>query len=226
MRGLVDTTVEGLAGEGLSQETLRSRVVFENLELLRSYEDKPVLLVSAHQGNWEWQLLALSAELSQPVEAVYAPSQSPLLEGRLRQIRSRFGVHLIPREDTFKEVARRLKEPRVVVLLADQNPRRDVERRWLKFLNQDTAFPVGIDKLALLTRYPVIFQESRRTERGCYQVRFHLLAEPPYEKEGDQVLKAYARALEASINSQRDDWLWSYDRWRYPKPLYAQGDRD
>ena len=221
VRSVIDTTFESLKGNTISTEELGRRVRFTNIELLNDYADQPLFIVGAHQGNWEWQLLALSNVLDQPLEAIYAPSGSPAVENNLMANRSRFGMRLIPRADTMMEIAKRLKEPRAIVLLSDQNPRRDVERCWLPFLNQDTALTVGLDKLASLTRYPIVFQVSRRVSRGHYEVTFHHLAEPPYAKEGSELMLQYAAMLEESIRQQPSDWLWSYDRWRYPKPLYS-----
>ena len=221
IRHVIDTSLESLKGGTIAPQELMNRVHIQNIEVLEDYYEQPFFLVGGHQGNWEWQLLALSNALVTPLEAVYAPIANPALEANLIENRSRFGMKLIPRADTMKEIAKRLKEPRAIVLLADQNPRRDVERHWLRFLNQDTAFAVGIDKLARLTRYPVIFLDCKRTRRGYYNVTLVPLATPPYPKERAVVLERYAQHLEESIMANPSDWLWSYDRWRYPKPLYG-----
>ena len=221
VQALVDTTFESLKGGNIPVAELRRRVTLHDLDVLEALEGRPYFIVSAHQGNWEWQLLALSERLKVPVEAIYAPSPSAALEESLQHTRSRFGIRLIPRDNTVIELAKRLREPRAIAILSDQNPRRDAERLWLPFLNQDTAFPVGLDKLARLTKYPIVFQESRCLRRGYYEVNFRLMAEPPYDREGSELMRRYAELLQASIQANPHDWLWSYDRWRYPKPLYT-----
>ena len=220
-RALFDTSVETLKTETLDMAELRERVSFENLELLEGLADQPFLLVSAHQGNWEWQNLILADRLSIPVDAIYATVPSRALNEFLLISRARNGTRLIEQSDTLMAIAKRLKEPRAVVMLADQNPRRDAERYWLKFLEQDPAFGVGIEKIARLTKYPVVFQHGYRTRRGHYRMRFQMLTSPPYDKEGHAIIDAYAHALEGAIKQNPADWLWSYQRWRYPKPLYA-----
>ncbi len=220
-RGLFDTTLETIKGRTLPAAELARRVSIQNLDLLEALAEKPFLLVSAHQGNWEWQTLALSHRLGVPVEAIYAPGPSPALDRFLADVRTRFGITLLRPDTTMVEIARRAKVPRALVLLADQNPRRDAERCWPRFLEQDTAFGVGLARIARLTRYPIVFQHGRRLSRGHYEIRFELLAEAPYPREPGELMARYAALLEASIHANPPDWLWSYERWRYAKPLYA-----
>ncbi len=217
---LFDTALETLKARNLPREDLLERVSFVNMDVLEQLEGQPFLLVGGHQGNWEWQMLALSATSNIPLEAVFAPLPTPATEAYLTAARTRFGMTLIPQEHTLRELGRRLRQPRAVIMLADQNPRRDAERYWISFLGQDTAFGTGLDKVARLTRYPVVFFHGVRIARGCYQVHFELLTEPPYDKQGDAVTNAYAAALERTIQAHPEDWLWSYDRWRHPKSLY------
>ncbi|NKB98817.1 MAG: hypothetical protein GKR90_10040 [Pseudomonadales bacterium] len=220
-KGLFDTAFETLKAPKLGPEDLREKVEFANLEILQNLQDKPFILAAAHQGNWEWQVLALGDELNVPLDAIYSPSGIPSVDDFLRSTRTRFGTTLIAPQDALAQIAKRHKTPRGIVILADQNPRRDVERYWTEFLNQDTAFQVGLQKIARLTRYPIVFLNGQRLSRGHYRVRFELICEPPYAKEGSELLKQYTVALAASIEANPGEWLWSYDRWRYPKPMYG-----
>ena len=68
VRSVIDTTFESLKGNTISTEELGRRVRFTNIELLNDYADQPLFIVGAHQGNWEWQLLALSNILDKPLE--------------------------------------------------------------------------------------------------------------------------------------------------------------
>ncbi len=218
--GMLDVALETLKGSTLSNAALAERIDIVNLDVLEAFSDRPVLLVGGHQGNWEWQMLALSARNVMPLEAVYAPLPVAAVDEFLAKTRSRFGITLIKQEETLKEVGKRLKQPRAIIMLADQNPRRDAERCWLNFFHQDTDFGLGLEKLARLTRYPVIFFQGKRTRRGHYQLSFELIAEPPYDKVGHAVTEAYVAALARSIEAQPADWIWSYPRWSHPKPLY------
>ena len=94
------------------------------------------------------------------------------------------------------------------------------------FLNQDTAFYVGADKIARILDAPVVFVSMRRERKGFYSARLHLLSSPPYDRDpnadnGAEIIERYARALEDEIRASPADWLWIHRKWKYAKPLYA-----
>lgn len=153
-KGLFDSAVETLKAKVLSSHEISRCVAFQNMKLIKNLSDKPFLLVSGHQGNWEWQMLALKEIMPVPLEAIYAPGPSAVLNEFLLSIRMRSGAIMIQPDQALVEIARRMQQPRGLILLADQNPRRDAERCWVHFFQQDTAFGVGLEKIARLTRYP------------------------------------------------------------------------
>jgi len=100
-----------------------------------------------------------------------------------------------------------------------------MDKHWTRFLNQDTAFFVGAEKIARFLEAPVVYVAMRRVSRGRYAVHLHVLAEPPYDdgqhESGDAdtwITEAYARKLEAEIRASPADWLWVHNKWKYPRP--------
>ena len=139
-----------------------------------------------------------------------------------RARRSRFGGNPIPHRSFMFEVMKRRGEVRAYALVADQTPRHDEEKHWTRFLNQDTAFFVGADKVAKIVKAPVIYVAMRRDAPGYYSVELKLLAEPPYDREsGPEIVERYARMLEEEIRKSPADWLWLHRKWKYRKPIYA-----
>jgi KDO2-lipid IV(A) lauroyltransferase len=111
---------------------------------------------------------------------------------------------------------------RAYALVADHTPKHDEEKHWTRFLNQDTAFFVGADKIAKILKAPVIYVAMRREGRARYSVELKLLAEPPYDRDsGPEIVERYARMLEQEIRRSPADWLWLHRKWKYHKPLYA-----
>src|SRR3954471_5891947 len=74
-RGFADMLVEVLHSLRLTEKELRRRVRISNPELVRDEvaKGKPVLIVAAHQCNWEWMLLGLSTQLGTRVDAASKP---------------------------------------------------------------------------------------------------------------------------------------------------------
>ena len=219
---LGQTLAETFWGFGASAEDLTRRVAIENPELIERYvaEQRPVLVLAAHVCNWEWLLPATGAQFSIPIDAVYKPLRVASLDEFIRSTRSRFGGKPIPIKSFLFELMRRAGEARAYAMVADQTPPRNMDKHWTRFLNQDTAFFVGADKIARFLDAPVLYIAMRRVRKGHYAVRLHVLAEPPYEDGRSlEVVERYARRLESEIRASPPDWLWVHNKWKYPKPV-------
>jgi Kdo2-lipid IVA lauroyltransferase/acyltransferase len=218
-----DMIAEVLKGADISPDELRQRMRLKNVDLLAPYlgANQPVVLLASHHCNWEWLLQASCLKLNVSVDAVYKPLRVSAIDRFMFAARSRFGGNPIAVKDFLVEVLKRRNSARIFALVADQTPPHNEEKHWTRFLNQDTAFFVGADKIARIVRAPVFFVGIERVRRGYYEATLQLLAKPPYAGEGTDIIEAYARAAELHIVRHPADWLWIYRKWKYKKPLYA-----
>ena len=222
------TLLEAIWGFHASGEALMRRVHFENPEAFERYkaERKSVLVLTAHTCNWEWLLLAAGVRFGIPIDAVYKPLRLSSVDKYTREARSRFGGNPIPFQSFLFELMRRAHEPRAYALVADQTPHAKMPKYWTTFLNRDTAFFLGPERIARFLDAPVVYVEMKRARLGYYSVRLHVLAEPPYddgEVDGPLIAERYARALEATIRAQPADWLWIHNKWKYGRPAQEAG---
>jgi KDO2-lipid IV(A) lauroyltransferase len=223
-RNLGRFLAEALWGWNANADALGSRVRIVNPELITRFTSRgqSVVLLAAHFCNWEWLLLAAGVLLKVPIDAVYKPQKVKGIDEFLRARRARFGGNPIPDKSFMFEVMKRRNEVRAYALVADHTPKHDEEKHWTRFLNQDTAFFVGADKVAKIVKAPVIYVAMRRDGPGRYLVELSLLAEPPYDREsGPEIVERYARKLEEEIRRSPADWLWLHRKWKYKKPLYG-----
>ncbi len=222
-RNACDLIAEILKGATLSERELRARVKIVNPDALDEFTraGQSAVLLASHHCNWEWLLLASCIALRIGVDAVYKPLRVAAIDRFMLETRSRFGGNPIPVKDFLVEVLKRRGSPHIFALVADQTPPRQDEKHWTRFLNQDTAFFVGADKIARITRSPVFFVGMRRIRRGHYEARLQLLSRPPYGPANSDIVERYARAAETHIAQYPADWLWMYRKWKYKKPLYA-----
>jgi Kdo2-lipid IVA lauroyltransferase/acyltransferase len=221
---LSQVLAEVLKMGGLRREELQQRVRFSNPQLIRDVvaAGGSVLVVCAHQCNWEWQLLALSAQLEVPVQAAYKPLRGQLGERLMRALRSRFGAELVPAKELLVSLLRR-RDARAIAMVADQAPVSSDFKHWTGFLGQPTAFYMGPEKIAQATRFAVIFAGMRRRSRGHYEVVCELLAAPGERAAPGQITERYARAVEQQVRAAPADWMWSHRRWKLPPPAAADG---
>jgi Kdo2-lipid IVA lauroyltransferase/acyltransferase len=217
--GYAQMLVELIKSVSLPAAEIRRRVRIINLEAPQALlaQGQPVLLVAAHQCNWEWMLLALSLELGYPLDAAYKPLVNPWAEREMKILRSRFGCRLVPAMQLLADIIRRRGVVRAVAMVADQEPTSSEHKHWTRFLNRDTAFYLGLEEIARVTHFPVFFIAMRRTARGYYEMEFRpLLPEP-----GGALTERYARVVEEQIRAAPADWPWSHKRWKLKKSVYT-----
>ena len=219
-RNIADVVMEAVWGFGATAEAIAKRVTFENRDVVDAAREarQSVVLLTPHFCNWEWLLPAGGAYFGLPIDAVYQKQRVEFLDSFLRDARTRAGGKPIVREDFVYELMNRAAVPRGYALIADQTPPRDAKKHWSRFLNRDTAFFVGAEKVAHFLDSPVLYVAMRRVGRGRYSVRLHPLAMPPFDREdGTPIMERFARMLEAAVRESPADWLWLQKRWKYPR---------
>jgi KDO2-lipid IV(A) lauroyltransferase len=223
-KGFAQMLVELLKTTTMPAEEIKERVRIANIDAVQTYlaNGKSVLLVAAHQCNWEWMLLGLSLELGYPLDAAYKPLVDSWAEREMKKLRSRFGCRLIPAKEILADIIKRGKVVRAIAMVADQEPMTSEHKHWTRFLNRDTAFYMGPEQISRATRFPVFFTEMRRLKRGYYEISFKPLSTPEEKLPPGELTERYARLVEAQIQASRPDWPWSHRRWKLKKSVYSK----
>ena len=83
---------------------------------------------------------------------------------------------------------------RAIAMVADQEPTTSEHKHWMRFLNRDTAFYMGAEEIARVTKYPVFFVGMRRTARGFYEIdassRSRRRGEKLHDRRADRAIRA------------------------------------
>lgn len=195
------------------------RIRFSNPEIInRAFEQKQnIILITGHFGNWEWNALPILAA-GYRILGVYKPQSSKQADQLLKKIRDKPGVTFIPMKDTFRTISRELQKnnsPFVLALVADQIPARGDIRFWTTFLNQDTAFFTGGEKLARRFRFPVFYIDQTKLGFAKYEANITPLYDGVSVTEDGSITTAFVELLETSIRQKPYLWLWSHRRWKY-----------
>lgn len=222
-RHLSDLAVEIIAGRNMSRAEFSRRITLENPEILLPYKERqqPLLLLTNHQGNWEWLQHVISDYLSYPIDAVYKKMHNRDFDAFVYEVRARSGKP-IPFHDAGREILRRRREARGFAMLADQAPFKRDKRYWHLFFGQPSSFYFGPQKIAEVTQYPVVFVVMTKHGRGQYSARFEILADPPHAKGGYDILDRYIDALERAIRAQPETWMWTNRKWKHQPPANWQ----
>lgn len=214
---LAQVALEIVKARRMSKADFRQRVKIANPELLQQfsndYQDS-VIVLTIHQGNWEWMLHGATSAMNIPIDPVYKPLHNKTVDQLILDIRRQFGSRPLSMAQSTRDILRRRREFRVFVMVAEQSPVRGERSYWTQFMNQSAAFYTGAESIAKMTRFPVLFAQCRRLSRGYYEVEFHELARPPYDKDSHAITDSYVQMAEQAILSEPESWLWSNRRWK------------
>ncbi len=219
-RQLSQVAAEFIKTAGLSADQLRARMQLHNVDRIHAETraGRSVLLLGAHQCNWEWTLQATVLSMGVQIEAGYKPLHSAYFDAELRKMRCRYGGHLISAKRLLREVLRRRGQLHGVAMHADQMPASSGRRQWLSFLGRDTAFYPGPGEIARMTGYAAFFIPMRRVRRGFYELDCVPICAAG-ERLDPQVFTArYAGMVEQMIRTSPADWTWIHKRWKFARP--------
>lgn len=220
-RHIADLFIEFLKGYSISKDEINERVKVMNLNVIKNYTDKnqSVIIVTGHISNWEWLLHPLNLS-GIPMDIVYQKLSSPFFDKLTLFIRSRFTITpLIEKKDTLRRTIDRKDITRALVLGSDQSPQNWKSAYWTTFLNQDSGFFTGTERIARKYNYPVFFSEMRKVKRGFYEIEFTEIAKPTEFQNlpMGEITERFVRILDKSIHKYPSDYLWSHRRWKHKR---------
>jgi Kdo2-lipid IVA lauroyltransferase/acyltransferase len=222
-RQLGEMVAEVIRSTRLSPQQFLAHVTVRNIDLPRRLlaQQRPLLLVAAHQANWEWVLQAMALQLGYPLDVGYKPIRSKSIDRAMNAIRTRFGAHLVPAKELLADLLQRRHIVRGIAMLADQEPLSSDHQHWVTFLGRDTAFYMGPEQMSRAMRYPAVFVALRRLQRGRYEVEFMPLADAGEQLAPGEFTSRYARLVEQEIRAAPGDWTWGHRRWKLKRGVYA-----
>lgn len=219
---LADIILESFKGFNLGAAELRRLYVFKNTELLDHYyaQKQSVILTAAHFGNWEWGVLTAPLWVKLIPVGIYKPLTNKYIEAYTAHNRSRFGMELAKTRETSVTIEKNKNRLTAIIMIADQNPASMAKSHWMRFLNQDTACLMGVEKHARANNYPVVLIDIQRqkNKRGEYEVSFISIFEQSAATKEHEITERIMHEFEKIIIAKPHDWLWTHKRWKKKRP--------
>jgi Kdo2-lipid IVA lauroyltransferase/acyltransferase len=220
-RHLADLFPETLKLTHMSSGQLMKRMRVTNPEVLdRLYrENRDILAVMGHYGNWEWLQSTIFYTRHQTV-SIYKPLNNKRADDFVRKLREKKGMILTPMSNIIREIIR-LRSMGIKALygfIADQTPPKGEIRYWTTFLNQDTAVYHGLEKVASKYDMAVVYFRVRKERRGYYSTTAEVLFEHSVGLPEHVITESHVRRLEETIMENPEYWIWSHRRWKHKKP--------
>lgn len=215
-RNFTDSMAETIKFLTITKKELANRMTLINSNLVtdKVNNGETVIGVCGHFFNWEANLLAFTSSLEQKCEVVYTKVTNPFFENLMYTMRSRFGGNLVEKKNFQRNFIKKRNEPRLIVLAADQRPDYAELRYWTTFMNRETAFFEGAEKLAKKFNNPVIFGAAHKPRRGHYVFSYRLIAAPPHDDEPHSITDQFIALTEQNIREEPALYLWSHNRWK------------
>jgi len=220
-KNLTDIILEVVKVRTTKLKTLQKRYVYKNLEVIDEQYDKgrSVIITIGHCGNWEWMGPTLNHAIKHRGYVALKPLSDDIMSKYMKTIRLRFAEEeqLIPFKQIFRKLIRLKDQLILTIIAADQTPHKDEINYWSTFMNQDTPFFLGTEKMAKALDHSVIYLEIVRVKRGYYEISAKLMTEDPKNTDQFEITEGFIKELEHSIRKNPDNWLWSHRRWKYKK---------
>lgn len=189
-------------------------------ELFEKYaaENKSIIMVMGHLGNWEWAGHPFSLLCKHKLVVLYHPLSNKDFDKLMLHMRSRNGTKMIPMNTAYKEMLAHRNELTCTVFIADQTAFPD-NAYWTTFLNQDTAVFKGTEVIARKTNLPVVYAMMKKVKRGYYEMYAETLVETPAATSDGEISELFIRKMEKDIIESPASWLWSHRRWKYKREV-------
>lgn len=220
-RHLTDLMVETVKMHSMSVDQMNSRMTFEGLDLVHKLykEKKSIIILAMHHNNWEWCSF-LQKKAKQLGLMIYNPVRgNEAMEKFLLHSREKWGGKCIPVHRSGRVTLKFHHEgiPTALWLGADQRPPKN-SKFWTVFLNRETPFFSGPEKIAERTNQPVFFQHVTKTGRSRYHVHLVPLFLNPANENPKDILLGYVKKMEEIIYQEPEHYLWSHRRWKHQRP--------
>lgn len=212
-----DLIVEAIKMRSMSAEQVQKRIELLNPEeVYRHFEqNKGVIGVTAHYGNWELGIYRLSLMTDYPRLVIYKPLNDRAFNEVYNSLRCRFGATMVPMKQILRHIVRLQRSPHISMFVADQTPTYQDSDYFMEFMHQETLVYTGTERIARLTKNPIVYCHiGRKQKRGHYFCKFTTLVENPDDYDQHEITRIHNRFTEEIIKKQPEYWLWTHRRWK------------
>ena len=206
-----------ILNQNTTKQKILEKVVFKNehflLDAIKS--GKPIIVTTAHFGQWEIFGLAVAAHFG-PSSVLGRKLDSSVMDKILRANRAQFDVELIDKNGGAKDILKALKARRIVGILVDQNtaPKDGIK---VQFFGKDVLHTPAASVLAQKTNALIInafiYQKGENLNEICFEEPIDIST---FDKE-DAVQKAtqmQCSACEEMVRARPEEYFWFHQRFK------------
>ena len=206
-----------ILNQNTTKQKILKQVVFKNehflLDAMKS--GRPIIVTTAHFGQWEIFGLAVAAHVG-PSSVLGRRLDSSVMDKILRANRAQFDVELIDKDGGAKDILKALKARRIVGILVDQNtaPKDGIK---VQFFGKDVLHTPAASVLAQKTNALIInafiYQKGENLNEICFEQPIDIST---FDKEDavQKVTQMQCSACEEMVRARPEEYFWFHQRFK------------
>ncbi|WP_169764639.1 lipid A biosynthesis lauroyl acyltransferase [Campylobacter mucosalis] len=213
-----------IKNQNTTRERVLKKVCFKNEKfLIEAINSKrPVIISTAHFGEWELLSLAMAAKFG-PLSVIGRKLDSASMDKILNANRTQFDIELIDKRGATKGILKALKQGRIVGILVDQNTAKS-DGIEISFFNKKVLHTPSVSIFAQKTDALIVNAFISQIDENLSEICFFESIDiAKFDKENAVKLatQAQADACEAMIRQKPDEYFWFHRRFkRFYKEAY------
>jgi len=215
-RNLVYNLYEFIDNQVLSQADIISKVQIKNEQSILNAlkEDRKVILITPHYGNWELGSTLIPLKYG-PTTMVGRAMNNHHLNNEIDETRTRNNTEMLTTDEAARGLVKALKNKRIVGMVIDQHNRLGID---VSFLGHTVKQTDASSKLAIKFNAVIIPVFFRMESFGKYIAEFYDPIEPN-EFEGENqvasLTQKQADIMSDYILKYPEQWFWQHKRFKY-----------
>lgn len=214
---------EFLLNQNTTKEQILSKISFENEELFNSVlnQNRPIIVQTAHYGNWELFSLAMAARYG-AVSIIGRALDSAKMNEILSANRTRFDIELIDKKSAVKQALKALNNRRLLGILVDQNTAKN-EGLECEFFSYKIMHTHAASVFASKSGAIIIpaFIERNESKDDSFKIVFYepidmqVLSQNHSKEEALRLAtQAQSDATAAQISKKPDEYFWMHKKFK------------
>ena len=195
--------------------------------LHRMMEDRSMLFITGHCGNWELLGYGMSV-IGYPMAALARPLDNPLLNRWLLGLRQAHGLRVLTKWGATPEMQKIISTNGHIGFIADQNA--GDSGTFVPFFGRLASTYKSIGLLAMRYELPLLVAMAERVKgRFAYRVHVEDVIEPEDWSDHPDPLyyitARYVHGIEQLVRRAPEQYLWMHRRWK-SRPRHERAGRE
>src|SRR5690606_15773715 len=161
----------------ITRKQIDKRFTYTNFDEYLNLEKKgkSIALMCPHYASYEW-VISLNHYASFSGFAIYKKIANPYFDKLVKNIRAKFGAHLITTKETSDTILNNEKNNirGAYGFASDQSPKLNKAQHWVNFMGIEVPAYTGAEFLSKKYDMNVIFLKVKKLKRGYYQATFEV----------------------------------------------------